>query len=46
MAYDLWVNETLYEAWGQRFRVKRELARVTSAFQDILIFESETPLCS
>ena len=42
MAYDLWVNETLYEAWGQRFRVKRELARVTSAFQDILIFESET----
>ncbi|MBR0649329.1 polyamine aminopropyltransferase [Roseomonas terrae] len=42
MAYDLWVNETLYEAWGQRFRVKRELARVTSAFQDIMIFESET----
>jgi spermidine synthase len=42
MAYDLWVNETLYEAWGQRFRVKRELARATSAFQDILVFESET----
>jgi spermidine synthase len=42
MAYDIWVNETLYEAWGQRFRVKRELARVTSDFQDILIFESET----
>jgi spermidine synthase len=42
MAYDLWVNETLYEAWGQRFRVKRELARVTSGFQDILVFESET----
>lgn len=42
MAYDLWVNETLYEAWGQRFRVKRELARVRSDFQDIMIFESET----
>jgi spermidine synthase len=42
MAYDLWVNETLYDAWGQRFRVKRELARVTSPFQDILVFESET----
>jgi spermidine synthase len=42
MATDSWVNETLYEAWGQRFRVKRELARVQSAFQDIMIFESET----
>lgn len=42
MAYDLWVNETLYEAWGQRFRVKRELARLRSDFQDIMIFESET----
>lgn len=42
MPYDLWVNETLYDAWGQRFRVKRELARETSEFQDILIFESET----
>ncbi len=39
---DSWVNETLYDAWGQRFRVKRELARVTSAFQDIMIFESYT----
>ena len=26
--------------WGQRFRVRRELARVKSAFQDIVIFES------
>lgn len=42
MATDSWVNETLYSAWGQRFRVVRELARVQSAFQDILIFESET----
>lgn len=42
MPYDLWVNETLYDAWGQRFRVRRELARVQSDFQDIMIFESET----
>ena len=40
MSTDAWVNETLYAAWGQRFLVKRELARVTSAFQDILVFES------
>ena len=36
-----WVNESLYPAWGQRFRVKRWLARTKSAFQDIAIFESE-----
>jgi len=42
MPTDSWINETLYEAWGQRFRVKRELARVQSEFQDIAIFESET----
>lgn len=42
MPTDSWINETLYEAWGQRFRVKRELARVQSDFQDIAIFESET----
>jgi len=35
-----WINESLYPDWGQRFRVKRELARVRSAFQDIVIFES------
>ncbi|HEY8289704.1 MAG TPA: polyamine aminopropyltransferase [Acetobacteraceae bacterium] len=40
MATDSWINETLYPDWGQRFRVKRELARVRSAFQDIVIFES------
>jgi spermidine synthase len=39
---DIWLNETLYPEWGQRFLVKRELARVTSAFQDIVIFESHT----
>ncbi|MFC0388798.1 polyamine aminopropyltransferase [Muricoccus vinaceus] len=42
MTTDIWVNETLYAGWGQRFRVVRELARRKSDFQDILIFESET----
>jgi spermidine synthase len=40
MTTDVWVNETLYPHWGQRFAVKRELARVRSAFQDIAIFET------
>ncbi|WP_421992793.1 polyamine aminopropyltransferase [Roseococcus sp.] len=39
---DSWVNESLYAEWGQRFAVKRELARVKSDFQDIMIFESFT----
>jgi spermidine synthase len=42
MATDSWINETLYPDWGQRFRVKRELARVQSEFQDIAIFESHS----
>jgi spermidine synthase len=42
MATDAWLNETLYLGWGQRFRIVRELARVRSEFQDIVIFESET----
>ncbi len=42
MTTDSWLNETLYQDWGQRFRVQRELARVQSAFQDIVIFESYT----
>jgi spermidine synthase len=42
MATDSWINETLYAEWGQRFRVKRELARVQSSFQDIAVFESYT----
>ena len=37
-----WFNETLYEGWGQRFRVARELATLKSDFQDIAIFESQT----
>ncbi len=42
MSSGIWIDETLYDAWGQRFKVSRELARVKSAFQDIVIFESET----
>lgn len=42
MTTDSWLNETLYEDWGQRFRVRRELARMQSPFQDIVIFESYT----
>ncbi|MGH7057236.1 MAG: polyamine aminopropyltransferase [Acetobacteraceae bacterium] len=42
MPLDAWVNETLHPGWGQRFRVKRELARTKSQFQDIAIFESES----
>ena len=37
---DIWLNETLYPGWGQRFKVVRELARVRSAFQDICVFDS------
>ncbi len=40
MPSEVWANETLYPSWGQRFAVVRELARVQSAFQDIMIFES------
>jgi spermidine synthase len=40
MTTDSWINETLYPEWGQRFLVKRELARVRSAYQDIVVFES------
>ena len=42
MATDSWINETLYPDWGQRFQIKRELARVQSDFQDIVIFESRS----
>lgn len=42
MTIEPWVNETLYTQWGQRFLVKRELVRVQSAFQDIMIFESHS----
>ncbi len=36
----VWINETLYPDWGQRFRVVRELVRLRSAYQDIVIFDS------
>ncbi len=42
MSSNAWIDETLYRSWGQRFRVQRELVRLKSAFQDIVIFESET----
>ena len=42
MASDNWANETLYPDWGQRFRIKNELARLRSDFQDIVIFESHS----
>ena len=37
-----WVDEALYPAWGQRFRIRRELAQHQSAFQHIRIVESES----
>lgn len=39
---EIWLNEALYPAWGQRFRVLRELARTRSEFQDIAIVETES----
>ncbi|MFT9068373.1 MAG: polyamine aminopropyltransferase [Acetobacter syzygii] len=37
-----WIEETLYDNWGQRFRVVKELARTRSPFQDIVVFESDS----
>ncbi len=37
---ETWFNETLYSGWNQRFQVKRMLAQVTSAYQDITVFDS------
>ncbi|WP_406239380.1 polyamine aminopropyltransferase [Acetobacter orientalis] len=37
-----WIEETLYDNWGQRFRVTKELARTKSPFQDIVVFESDS----
>ncbi|QDH16930.1 polyamine aminopropyltransferase [Swingsia samuiensis] len=39
---ETWLNETLYPNWGQRFLVTRELARVKSDFQDVVVFESSS----
>lgn len=40
VTYEPWIAETLYPGWGQRFRVVREIARVRSSYQEIVIFES------
>lgn len=37
---ETWFNEALYPAWGQRFQVTRMLAQVTSAHQDIVVFDT------
>lgn len=42
MTTENWINETLYRNWGQRFLATRELARIKSDFQDIIIFESDS----
>ena len=34
------MDEALYPDWGQRFRQVKELARLKSAYQEILVFES------
>lgn len=39
---DTWFDEALYPSWGQRFRVVREIARVRSQHQDILIFDTDS----
>jgi spermidine synthase len=39
---ETWFEETLYPSWGQRFRVLREIARVRSAFQEIVIFDTDS----
>ncbi len=39
---ETWIEETLYDNWGQRFRVIKELARTRSPFQDIVVFESDS----
>ena len=36
----IWLKETLYPDWAQSFQVLREIARETSAYQDILIIET------
>ena len=40
MTDDRWVAESLYPDWGQRYRVRTELARVTSAFQDVVVLDT------
>jgi spermidine synthase len=35
-----WLAETLYPGWAQSFEIVREIARETSAFQDIAVVET------
>ncbi len=37
---EIWLNETLYPTWGQRFLIGREIARERSQYQDIAIVET------
>jgi len=37
---EIWLNETLYPTWGQRFLVGREIVRERSPYQDIAIVET------
>jgi len=36
----VWHCETLYPDWGQRFHVKQVIADVTTAFQNVVVFDS------
>ncbi len=40
MTDDRWIAESLYPEWGQRFLVRKELARTTSAFQEIVVLDT------
>lgn len=42
MSADVWIKETLYDGWGQSFRVEQELASVTTDFQNLVVFQSGT----
>ena len=35
-----WINEALYPGWRQSFRIKQELARERSRYQEIVVFQS------
>ncbi len=37
---EIWLNEALYPSWGQRFLIRREIARERSQYQDIAIIET------
>lgn len=37
---EIWLNETLYPTWGQRFLIGREIVRERSPYQDIAIVET------